>query len=57
MFAAFTARRDALTALFTTDAGLPERTAERARDYIDDFYAVLADDSKAEREFRRNCSR
>jgi len=57
VFATFTAKRDALTALFTTDTGLPERTAERARNYIDDFYAVLADDSKAEREFRRNCSR
>lgn len=57
VFAAFTAQRDALTALFTTDAGLPERTAERARKYIGDFYAVLADDSKAERAFRRNCPR
>jgi hypothetical protein len=57
VFGAFTAQRDALTALFTTDAGLPERTAERAHNYIDDFYAVLADDSKAEREFRRTCSR
>jgi hypothetical protein len=57
VFAVFTARRDALTALFTTDTGLPERAAARARAYIDDFYAVLADDSKAEREFRRNCRR
>ncbi len=57
VFATFAAQRDALTALFTTDAGLPERTAERARNYIDDFYAVLADDSKAERAFRRPCSR
>jgi len=57
VFAAFRAQRDALTALFTTDSGLSERTAERAREYIDDFYAVLADDSKAERAFRRNCSR
>jgi hypothetical protein len=57
VLSAFTARRAALTALFTTDAGLPERTAERARKYIDDFYAVLADESKAERAFRRDCSR
>jgi hypothetical protein len=57
VFATFTARRNALMALFTTDAGLPERSAERARNYIDAFYAVLADKSKTEREFRRNCSR
>jgi hypothetical protein len=57
VFATFTAQRDAITALFTADVGLPERRAERARTYIDQFYAILADDAKAEREFRRNCRR
>lgn len=57
VLAVFAARRDALTALFTTDTGLPARAAARARAYIDDFYAVLGDESKAEREFRRNCRR
>jgi hypothetical protein len=57
VFDLFTARRDALTALFTTEVGLSERRAERAREYIDEFYAVLADDARSEREFRRNCAR
>lgn len=57
VFAAFTARRHALTGLFGTDAGLTERRAARAREYIDEFYDVLADDEKREREFRNNCSR
>ena len=57
VLAAFTARREALTALFSTGGGLTERSSERAREYIDGFYAVLADAPKAEREFRENCSR
>ena len=57
VFATFMAQRGPLTALFTTDQGLPERRAERARRYIDEFYELLADDSKAEREFRANCRR
>jgi hypothetical protein len=56
VFAAFTAQRDALTALFTDD-GIPERRAARAREFIDEFYEVLADGAKTEREFRNNCSR
>jgi len=57
VFAAFTAQREALTALFTPQAGIPERRAARARQYIDQFYAILANEAQAEREFRRNCGR
>jgi hypothetical protein len=57
VFAAFTAQREALTALFAPQAGIPERRAVRARQYIDQFYAILADEARADREFRRNCSR
>jgi hypothetical protein len=57
VLAAFTAQRDALTALFTADAGLPERSAERARRYIDEFYEVLADERRVQREFYRDCGR
>jgi hypothetical protein len=57
VFAAFTAQREALTALFTPQAGIPERTAARARQYIDQFYALLANEAQVEREFRRNCGR
>jgi hypothetical protein len=55
VFATFTAQREALTALFSPQAGVPERSATKARQYIDQFYAVLADEARAEREFRRNC--
>jgi hypothetical protein len=57
VFATFMAQRDALTALFTAEAGLSERRVQRARQYIDEFYAILADDAQSEREFRRNCAR
>ena len=57
VFATFAAQRAALTALFTTSTGLPERRAERTQRYIDQFYEVLADDAKAERAFRVNCRR
>jgi hypothetical protein len=57
VFATFTAQREALTALFSPAAGVPERRAARAREYIDQFYAVLADEARAQREFRRNCGR
>ena len=43
--------------LFTPAAGLPESTAERANDYIDDFYAVLADAEEIEKRFRSGCNR
>jgi hypothetical protein len=57
VFAEFTAQREALTALFTPQAGIPERRAARARQYIDQFYAILGNEAQAEREFRRNCGR
>jgi hypothetical protein len=57
VLAIFTARRDALEALFTTDTGLSERRAERARRYIAQFYELLADEARAERAFRTNCRR
>jgi hypothetical protein len=57
VFATFTAQREALTALFAPQADVPERSATKARQYIDQFYAVLADEARAEREFRRNCDR
>jgi hypothetical protein len=56
-FAAFTAQREALSALFAPQTGVPERKATEARQYIDEFYAILGDDERTEREFRRNCPR
>jgi hypothetical protein len=57
VFAAFTMQREALTALFAPEAGIPERRAARAGQYIDQFYAILANEAQTEREFRRNCGR
>jgi hypothetical protein len=57
VFTTFMAQREELTAVFTAEAGLSERRVERARQYIDEFYAILADDARSEREFRRNCAR
>jgi hypothetical protein len=57
VFAAFTGHREALTALFAPQAGLPERTAARARQYLDQFYAILGNEARAQREFRTNCGR
>jgi hypothetical protein len=57
VFATFTAQRAAITALFTTEVGLTERNAARAQQYIDAFYEVLGNPTRAEREFRVNCAR
>jgi hypothetical protein len=57
VFRVFTTQRDAITALFTTDAELPQQAQARARAYVDAFYAVIADPARAERAFGVNCSR
>lgn len=57
VFAAFREQRAAITALFTTDAGLSQRSATRARQYVDAFYEVLGDQRAAERAFRATCAR
>jgi hypothetical protein len=57
VFAAFTGQREALTELFTPQAGISERTSTRARQYIDQFYAILGNEAQAQREFRTNCAR
>lgn len=56
-FEQFVARRDAINALFTPAAGLGERTVQRTREYVDDFYEVITDDARAERAFLGRCSR
>jgi hypothetical protein len=57
VFGLFDRERATVTALFTSDAGIPQEAAARARAFIDEFYAVIADPARAEREFRVNCSR
>lgn len=57
VFAKFKATRAEITALFDTSTGLPQRRADSAREYIDEFYALLDDDARMDRAFRINCSR
>jgi hypothetical protein len=55
IFARFEQQRSAILALFTEESGLDAGDAESARDYIEDFYAVLADDEQRERAFFKDC--
>jgi len=56
-FAAFEAQREKILGLFSSQAGLSDRTVKRTTEYIEGFYAILADQKKAEREFRDKCDR
>jgi hypothetical protein len=55
--AQFDAKRQAITALFTTQPGLTERSIKQSVSYMDEFFAVLADPKKAERELTRPCQK
>lgn len=56
-FGKFREQRGAITALFTAEAGLSERAAARARQYVDEFYEVLDAPRDSERAFRATCAR
>jgi hypothetical protein len=55
IFARFEAQKSAIVALFDEREGLEPGVAARARDYIDDFFAVLADDERREKAFFAVC--
>jgi hypothetical protein len=55
VFARFEELRPAILALFTEQQGLTTDVAERARDYIEDFYAVLGDAKRRDRAFFKGC--
>ncbi|HEY9182722.1 MAG TPA: hypothetical protein VIQ99_05950 [Gammaproteobacteria bacterium] len=55
IFARFEQQRSAILALFTPEQGLEEDAAESAREYIEEFYATLADDKQRERAFFNAC--
>ena len=57
VFALFVEHRTAISQLFSPAAGFAEKTAERAMDYIDAFYAVLDDPEEIEKRFRNGCNR
>jgi hypothetical protein len=55
IFARFVEQHSAILALFTEQSGLDADDAERAREYIEEFYAVLSDDKRRERAFFGVC--
>jgi hypothetical protein len=55
IFARFVEQRSAILALFAEQPGLDAEDAERAREYIEEFYATLADDKRRERAFFGVC--
>jgi hypothetical protein len=56
-FAAFEAKRDDILGLLRSQAGLADRTVSRTTAYVESFYEIVADEKKANREFRGKCSR
>jgi len=55
IFARFVEQRSAILALFTEQPGLDADDAQSAREYIEEFYATLADDKRRERAFFSVC--
>ncbi len=55
VFELFVAQRAAIAELFTPATGLTEKSAARANDYIDDFYAVLGERKQTEKQLRDPC--
>lgn len=55
IFARFVEQRSAILALFTEQPGLDADDAQSAREYIEEFYATLADDKRRERAFFTVC--
>ena len=54
-FALLRDRRDDIYALYSTQEGLNPKVLKRTLEYLDDFYEVIDDPKKVEREIRRNC--
>jgi hypothetical protein len=53
--AQFESKRQEITALFTSQPGLNERSIKRSVSYLDEFFTTLADPKKAERQLTRPC--
>lgn len=49
------ARRETIYGLFRAQAGLDEKTVDRSLEYFDDFYAVIDDPRRLDREIRQAC--
>lgn len=57
VFALFEERRTEITAVLDASQGLDAKSAQNAREYIDEFYAVLGDDERREDAFFSGCRR
>jgi hypothetical protein len=51
----FRARRDSVYAAIAGTPGLTERNAKRVRDYIDEFYELIAEPNRVRREIVQRC--
>lgn len=57
VFGLFEQRRSQIAALLDESAGLDAKSAQSAREYVDEFYAVLGDDERRESAFFASCRR
>jgi len=51
----FNERKGAIYELYTNLGALDERSRQRSREYMDDFYEILSDPDAVRREFVRSC--
>ncbi len=55
LFARFSGDQDGIKALVQTQVGLSEGNVESAEDYLEEFYSIINDPRKAEREVVKAC--
>ncbi len=53
----FNQHQDAIYALYAEQAQLDEKVREKTIEYLDDFYEIINDDKKVDREIVRDCRR
>jgi hypothetical protein len=57
VFGRFTALKDSIYALYRAQPGLEPPRVKQALEYYDDFYKIITDPGKVDREFIRSCAR
>jgi hypothetical protein len=57
VFARFTALKDSIYGLYRAQAGLEPDRVKQALKYYDEFYEIITDPRRVDREFRRLCAR
>ena len=53
----FQEQKEAMYALYMEQAQLDEKVREKTIEYLDDFYEIIDDDRKLDREIVRDCRR